>query len=341
MAERRKLTATLVLLLILAAVPAQAADLGARAMGMGGAYVALANDASAVYWNPAGLSEVSWVSLTPVVAIETSGVKSLQSFMEAVDPERGSLPTENFSLTASGSGLAGIVTKRFGVSYLPSARVTAEYTYNESSTSAKMTARATVYNDTVLSAAVPLARAPFNLAAVSVGGNFKFIQGKYYYSSDATIEESTPPELTATGNGWALDLGAQAKVSERLRLGVAARDLVRNVSWSGTSTPAEANRPTLAAGAAFKAPLGFTIAADVENTREDGRDFTRLRAGFEQSLFGLVALRGGVRTNPDNQKPTFSLGFGAGLFKFLRLELAVASDLQDRLEGCLTGILQF
>ena len=29
---------------------------GARALGMGGSYVALANDASAAYWNPAGLA---------------------------------------------------------------------------------------------------------------------------------------------------------------------------------------------------------------------------------------------------------------------------------------------
>ena len=33
-------------------------QVGARAIGMGGAYVALANDASAIYWNPAGLARV-------------------------------------------------------------------------------------------------------------------------------------------------------------------------------------------------------------------------------------------------------------------------------------------
>jgi long-subunit fatty acid transport protein len=32
---------------------------GARAIGMGGAYVALANDASAVFWNPGGLANIS------------------------------------------------------------------------------------------------------------------------------------------------------------------------------------------------------------------------------------------------------------------------------------------
>ncbi|MDZ7261022.1 MAG: PorV/PorQ family protein [candidate division KSB1 bacterium] len=33
-------------------------QVGARAIGMGGAYVALANDASSIYWNPAGLTRV-------------------------------------------------------------------------------------------------------------------------------------------------------------------------------------------------------------------------------------------------------------------------------------------
>ncbi len=33
-------------------------QVGARAIGMGGAYVALANDVSSIYWNPAGLSRV-------------------------------------------------------------------------------------------------------------------------------------------------------------------------------------------------------------------------------------------------------------------------------------------
>jgi hypothetical protein len=36
----------------------QEVELGARAMGMGGAFVAVADDATAVHWNPAGLSQL-------------------------------------------------------------------------------------------------------------------------------------------------------------------------------------------------------------------------------------------------------------------------------------------
>ncbi len=37
---------------------------GARALGLGGAFTALANDASALYWNPAGLVQLESISLT-------------------------------------------------------------------------------------------------------------------------------------------------------------------------------------------------------------------------------------------------------------------------------------
>src|SRR3989339_1282058 len=37
---------------------------GVRAMGMGGAYVSISDDPSAVYWNPAGMAKVKRISIT-------------------------------------------------------------------------------------------------------------------------------------------------------------------------------------------------------------------------------------------------------------------------------------
>ena len=41
------------------AAPFLEIEVGSRAIGMGGAFVAIANDATAIYWNPAGLSRIS------------------------------------------------------------------------------------------------------------------------------------------------------------------------------------------------------------------------------------------------------------------------------------------
>jgi hypothetical protein len=38
-------------------------SVGTRAMGMGGAFVAVADDATAAYWNPAGLTTGAFFSL--------------------------------------------------------------------------------------------------------------------------------------------------------------------------------------------------------------------------------------------------------------------------------------
>ncbi len=64
-----KRTATLVLCAALALVPVAASanfietEVGARAMGMGGAFVAVADDVTALHWNPAGLSSLERVEV--------------------------------------------------------------------------------------------------------------------------------------------------------------------------------------------------------------------------------------------------------------------------------------
>ncbi|MBU1318457.1 MAG: PorV/PorQ family protein [candidate division Zixibacteria bacterium] len=50
------------------AMPFLRMGVGARALGMGGAYVAVADDATAGYWNPAGLSHVGKFSFSSMIA---------------------------------------------------------------------------------------------------------------------------------------------------------------------------------------------------------------------------------------------------------------------------------
>jgi hypothetical protein len=55
------------------------APVGSRASGMAGAFVAVADDATAVYWNPAGIASGSFVSLTVDVGEHLSAPNAPQS----------------------------------------------------------------------------------------------------------------------------------------------------------------------------------------------------------------------------------------------------------------------
>src|SRR5215208_4759230 len=70
---------------------------GSRAAGMGGAFVAVADDASAAYWNPAGFAAGSFFSL--VLDRTTAGV----------DPANGDRPgTQSGMLFAIGAPALGL-----------------------------------------------------------------------------------------------------------------------------------------------------------------------------------------------------------------------------------------
>jgi hypothetical protein len=54
------------------AMPMLRMGVGARALGMGGAYVAEASDASAGYWNPAGLAQIDFINVTGMYSANMS-----------------------------------------------------------------------------------------------------------------------------------------------------------------------------------------------------------------------------------------------------------------------------
>jgi len=61
---------------------------GARALAMGGAYTAEAHDASAGYWNPAGLADIKCVSFTSMYAAGMAQDRSLNYFAVGWTPSQ-------------------------------------------------------------------------------------------------------------------------------------------------------------------------------------------------------------------------------------------------------------
>jgi hypothetical protein len=76
--------------------------IGARAMGMGSAYVALADDPTALYWNPAGLGAVEGSQVT---VMHNEWIQDFRQEFAGV--------TRSFGGSAAGVGISGFYTSEF------------------------------------------------------------------------------------------------------------------------------------------------------------------------------------------------------------------------------------
>jgi hypothetical protein len=93
--------------------------IGARAIGLGGAFVSIANDASSVYWNPAGMTDIK-PSIKPSTK---TGISGVQLFLSAEAPTDFSTASVIFSPKLS---FLQTIDFTLGVSYIRRLRFSGE-----------------------------------------------------------------------------------------------------------------------------------------------------------------------------------------------------------------------
>jgi len=82
---------------------------GARALGMGGAFAAVADDASAMYWNPAGIVNVKGVEVSSVKLLGMEGLDANYTYLNLVyDPGED---TGSFGIGYLKQGVGGIIIR--------------------------------------------------------------------------------------------------------------------------------------------------------------------------------------------------------------------------------------
>lgn len=292
---------------------------GTRAMGMGGAYVAVVDDATAAYWNPAGITQIKRFAMSPSLTVQSQDWPELWRVIQGGATGSGqTLQLETLVLTQP----LGFATSRFGVNFFDEGwgslqanndQKNIEYTFTHTST---------------LTVAVPFWKPSF-LGSLAVGGNIKAYQGYYQKGSGSltgeALWEMSKVEAQSSARGYGVDIGIQGKITPILSFGGVVRDLVSSYQWDGAVSGTRRS-PQLQAGLAVTPPfLGLTVAADVEKNL-DGAAPARYRLGLEKRFLGIIALRVGGYTNPESQdgKITMTGGLGLGLGAF-RLDVAVAS----------------
>ena len=316
---------------------------GARALGMGKVQVSLADNATAGYWNPAGL--VNQTHKYDGVLMHS------ELFSGVVKNDYGA-----FSMPLDDKSAIGVSVMRLGVDNIADTRnIVNEYGYVDYS-------KIEYFSVADYALLLSYARKVGSVEGLSVGGNAKMIYrniGKF-----------------AHGYGFGIDAGVQYN-HKGWKLGLMARDITTtftqwtinadeykkgiNSTIANGTDPIPTNsseitlpRFVLGVGHRFKLPKEFSalVAVDLETTT-DGQRGTPIstkavsvdpRLGVELGYKNLVFLRGGVGNYQKIQdfaanssgiynsswKGQYSLGVGVAV-SGLRIDLALARLAVEKL----------
>jgi hypothetical protein len=233
------------------------ADVGARALGMGSAYVAVADDVDSPYWNPAGLAHIKNYQITTMqTKLSTDADHYYVSF---VMPFMG-----------GGLGLSWI---QIGMG------------------SITQTSTVDAFNDVQNLGVFSYYS---NAYIASYGAN---ITDKLSFGVTAKYLTSGMPGLVsiegADAYGYSLTPGIQYKVSDRLMLGLKIDELVNYQKW-GTDT--EEIAPSITRfGLAYRTSiynLPLLLSGDVSQINRSG--YVPTGSGGAELTFGSIAFRLGV-----------------------------------------------
>lgn len=266
---------------------------GARAIGMGGSFIALADDSTAAYWNPAGLAQIPARAFSAMYADAFQGGNG--SFLG-----KGlvNYSFTNYAMRVNGSDAFGVSWIRMGVDDIP--RTSFEDTNVNGVLGDYLDANdngvkdpgeyyldrpiiAEMFNNT--DDALLLSYARRVLGRVSVGGNLKYIRQALYQNR---------------GTGWGVDLGLVADIVAGLSTAILVQDATgTRIQWDTDDKPTFTRSASFRWGAAYQRQLPYIgrFAASLDALRGqgdvdgEGGSGWQLHYGLEYWLLDIVALR--------------------------------------------------
>jgi len=230
---------------------------GARALGMGGAFVSICDDASATYWNSAGLIQLTQRQMTSMTSLMS--LDRRYNFLNYVTPLEDETKTIGISLI------------NFGVKDL---REFVETTQGDQELGK--------FNDTENTVMLSYARKLNDRLAIGV--NLKYL-------TQGMNTQQHHPKGRNKASGLGLDVGTLYKISDDVKLGLMLQDIRSYLKWETEHS----DRLPLVVKLGMSTKLfneRLTLATDIEQVEDNHK--TKIYAGLEYWLRENLGLRAGV-----------------------------------------------
>ena len=229
---------------------------GARAQALGNSFVAVADDPSAIYWNPAGLTQLE----SPAI--------SLMDRVTTLDTDYANLAGVFPVPTIGTFGLSAIF---YRVGQIP--------VYDEAGNAG---------GDIADQEGALILSYAYRLRDVSLGINLKGI----YQTLDPV--NSMGIGRTQTW-GMGLDVAVLYHATDRLQVGVMLQDEIKMRDWDDEATYTTLVPRSITSGVSYRQPIGdahsWSFMADIEQRHELPLS---LHVGTEVTLYRVFALRAGL-----------------------------------------------
>lgn len=266
--------------------------IGARPISMGGAFVATANDVSALYWNPAGVSRIE-------------GSEALFSYSNW-------FADISYNWSGAALNLGGMGTLGLSVTYL-------DYGEMEITTLAEQDGTGQMFDANDLALALSYS---YNLTdRFSVGGSAKYIQQRIWNSSASTVAFDLGvlyySDIMGIRIGAVIsNFGSEMSISGKDLL--VQHDIDEQIEGNNDEILATLNTDSYPLPLLFKIGLAadliniedhiLTVGIDALHPNDNDES---LNVGLEYVLYDMIALRGGYKSLfLENSEEGLTMGVG-------------------------------